>query len=76
MYASLHGQGDLIAIAREYSPTVEDTAPGTVAFADREVPMHRLGRPEEVADAIRFLCSPQASYVNGAELHINGGQHV
>ncbi len=51
-------------------------SPGTVAFADREVPMHRLGRPEEVADAIRFLCSPQASYVNGAELHINGGQHV
>ena len=61
------------------SPGEIDTAilsPGTAAFADREVPMRRLGRPEEVADAIRFLCSPQASYVTGTELHINGGQHV
>jgi len=38
--------------------------------------MRRLGRPEEVADCIRFLCGPQASYVTGTELHINGGQHV
>ncbi len=61
------------------SPGEIDTAilsPGTAAFAEREVPMRRLGRPEEVADAIRYLCSPQASYVTGTELHINGGQHV
>ena len=61
------------------SPGEIDTAilsPGTAAFAEREVPMRRLGRPEEVADAIRFLCGPQASYVTGSELHINGGQHV
>jgi NAD(P)-dependent dehydrogenase (short-subunit alcohol dehydrogenase family) len=61
------------------SPGEIDTAilsPGTAAYAEREVPMRRLGRPEEVADAIRFLCSPQASYVTGTELHINGGQHV
>jgi len=51
-------------------------SPGTAAFAEREVPMRRLGRPEEVASAIHFLCSDAASYVNGAELHINGGQHV
>jgi NAD(P)-dependent dehydrogenase (short-subunit alcohol dehydrogenase family) len=41
-----------------------------------EIPMHRLGRPEEVASLIYFLCSDQAGYVNGAEIHINGGQHV
>ncbi len=61
------------------SPGEIDTkmlSPGTAAFADREVPMRRLGRPEEVASAIHFLCSDAASYVNGAELHINGGQHV
>ena len=61
------------------SPGEIDTAilsPGTAAFADREVPMRRLGRPAEVASAIHFLCSDAASYVNGAELHINGGQHV
>lgn len=61
------------------SPGEIDTAilsPGTAAFADREVPMRRLGKPSEVASAIYFLCSDAASYVNGAELHINGGQHV
>ena len=61
------------------SPGEIDTAmlsPGTAAFADHEVPMRRLGRPEEIADGIRFLCSGQASYVTGTEMHINGGQHV
>jgi NAD(P)-dependent dehydrogenase (short-subunit alcohol dehydrogenase family) len=61
------------------SPGEIDTAmlsPGTAAFADREVPMRRLGKPSEVAAAIYFLCSEAASYVNGTELHINGGQHV
>jgi NAD(P)-dependent dehydrogenase (short-subunit alcohol dehydrogenase family) len=41
-----------------------------------DIPMHRLGTTKEVADSIYFLCSDEASYVNGAELHINGGQHV
>jgi NAD(P)-dependent dehydrogenase (short-subunit alcohol dehydrogenase family) len=61
------------------SPGEIDTAilsPGTAAFAEREVPMRRLGKPSEVAAAIFFLCSEAASYVNGTELHINGGQHV
>jgi NAD(P)-dependent dehydrogenase (short-subunit alcohol dehydrogenase family) len=38
--------------------------------------MHRLGTIQEVADLIWFLCSPQATYVTGAEIPINGGQHV
>ena len=51
-------------------------SPGTQRIVDRQIPMHRLGRPEEVADLIWFLASPQASYVNGAEIHLDGGQHV
>lgn len=51
-------------------------SPGTADFADREVPMRRLGRTDEVASSIHFLCGRGASYVTGAELHINGGQHV
>ena len=36
----------------------------------------RMATPEEVAKAIYFLCTEQSSYVHGAEIHINGGQHV
>ncbi|GBE42232.1 3-oxoacyl-[acyl-carrier-protein] reductase FabG [bacterium BMS3Bbin10] len=61
------------------SPGEIDTAilsPGTEKIVEEQIPMRRLGEPEEVAKAIYFLCSDQSSYVNGAELHINGGQHV
>jgi NAD(P)-dependent dehydrogenase (short-subunit alcohol dehydrogenase family) len=51
-------------------------SPGTQTIVDRQIPMRRLGRPEEVADLIWFLASMQASYVNGAEIHLDGGQHV
>lgn len=51
MYACLHGRGDLIGIAREFSPTVEATAPGTVAFD--VAGLDRLfGLPQEIAAAI------------------------
>ena len=51
-------------------------SPGTEEIVQREIPMRRLGKPEEVASIIYLLCTAQASYVNGAEIHINGGQHV
>ncbi|WP_025994787.1 SDR family NAD(P)-dependent oxidoreductase [Pseudomonas viridiflava] len=51
-------------------------SPGTAEIVERLVPMHRLGKPEEVASLIYFLCTSGASYVNGAEIHVNGGQHV
>ena len=50
-------------------------SPGAQKLAD-EIPMRRVGSAEEVAATIYFLCSAQASYVNGTEIHINGGQHV
>jgi NAD(P)-dependent dehydrogenase (short-subunit alcohol dehydrogenase family) len=51
-------------------------SPGTDKIVHEQVPLGRLGEPEEVAKAIYFLCTEQSSYINGAELHINGGQHV
>ncbi|MBX5164588.1 MULTISPECIES: SDR family oxidoreductase [Rhizobium] len=51
-------------------------SPGTNALVEQEVPMARLGTPREVAETIYFLCSDASSYINGAEIHINGGQHV
>jgi NAD(P)-dependent dehydrogenase (short-subunit alcohol dehydrogenase family) len=60
------------------SPGEIDTAilsPGTDKIV-AQIPLRRLGTPEEVAKAIYFLCTEQSSYVHGAEIHINGGQHV
>ena len=51
-------------------------SPGTDGLVEREVPLGRLGQPDEVARTIHFLCTDDASYINGAEIHINGGQHV
>lgn len=41
-----------------------------------DIPLRRLGRPEEVAETIYFICSEASSYISGAEIHVNGGQHV
>ena len=75
-------------LAAELSPGVRvnaiapgeiDTAilsPGTDKIVQDQIPMNRLGTPDEVAKIIYVLCSETSSYVNGAEIHINGGQHV
>ena len=66
--------------------TVNCVAPGFIstAMTDRltdaqkeailaAIPMGRIGDPEEVAGAVAFLCGPDASYITGAVLHVNGG---
>jgi len=40
------------------------------------VPLGRLGRVDDVAQAVLFLCSPAAAYITGATLHVNGGMHM
>ena len=60
------------------APGEIDTAilsPGTEKIV-AQIPLHRLGTPDEVAKIIYVLCTETSSYVNGAEIHINGGQHV
>ncbi|MBU3748494.1 MAG: SDR family oxidoreductase, partial [Burkholderiaceae bacterium] len=41
-----------------------------------QIPAGRYGTVEEVAGVAAFLASPGAAYINGAEIAINGGQHV
>jgi 3-oxoacyl-[acyl-carrier protein] reductase len=41
-----------------------------------QIPLGRLGLPEEVAHAVAFLASPRAAYITGATLHINGGMYM
>ena len=60
------------------APGEIDTAilsPGTEDMI-KDIPLRRLGQTEEVAGTIYYLCSDTASYVTGAEVHVNGGQHV
>jgi NAD(P)-dependent dehydrogenase (short-subunit alcohol dehydrogenase family) len=51
-------------------------SPGTDKIVHEQIPMQRLGTPDEVAKIIYVLCTETSTYVNGAEIHINGGQHV
>ena len=39
----------------------------------KQIPLGRFGEPEEVANAILFLCSPLADYITGQKIHVNGG---
>lgn len=60
------------------APGEIDTAilsPGTEDMI-ADIPMRRLGTPEEVAKTIYYLCTEMSDYVTGSEIHINGGQHV
>jgi 3-oxoacyl-[acyl-carrier protein] reductase len=76
------------SLARELAPhvTVNVVAPGAVdteilsgdtperrAARIARIPLQRIGTPLEIAHAIAFLASPEASYVTGATLHVNGG---
>ena len=80
------------ALARELGSrgvTVNCVAPGffatdmTAGLAEAQtaallaqIPVGRLGTPEEVAEAVVFLASPAAAYITGSELHVNGGMFM
>ena len=42
----------------------------------RQIPLGRIGRPEEVAEAVYWLCSSAASYITGQVIHVNGGLYM
>jgi len=80
------------SLAREIGSrniTVNSVAPGfietdmTRALSDEQrgnlinqVPLQRLGTPEDIAQAVVFLASPAAAYITGETLHINGGMYM
>ena len=41
-----------------------------------QIPLGHLGKPSDIAHAVAYLASPEASYVTGQELHVNGGMHM
>ena len=80
------------ALAREIGSrniTVNCVAPGfidtdmTKALSDeqravilQQIPMAKLGQPEDIAAATVFLASPEAGYITGTTLHVNGGMYL
>jgi 3-oxoacyl-[acyl-carrier protein] reductase len=79
-------------IAREYANrgiTANAVAPGFIETAmtqalpenvrqelAKQIPMGKLGTPADVANAVRFLASPWASYITGQVVHVNGGMYM
>ena len=53
-----------------------DIAPDQHARMLEQIPLGRLGTPEEVAAAAAFLASPEAGYITGETLHVNGGMYM
>ena len=41
-----------------------------------QIPLGHLGKPQDIAHAVAFLASPQAAYITGQELHVNGGMYM
>ncbi|WP_420996381.1 3-oxoacyl-ACP reductase FabG [Cupriavidus sp. 30B13] len=80
------------ALAREIgsrSVTVNCVAPGFIdtdmtkvlsdeqhAALKTQIPLGRLGQPEDIAHAVAFLAGPQAAYITGTTLHVNGGMYM
>lgn len=80
------------SIAKEYANrgiTVNAIAPGFITTAMTEtipeniksemlksIPMGRFGTPDDVANAVIFLASPEAGYITGQILHVNGGMYM
>jgi 3alpha(or 20beta)-hydroxysteroid dehydrogenase len=65
---SVHPAGIDSAMANPNSETDEEAASRFVDF-----PLQRMGKPHEVANLVTFLCSDAASYINGAEITVDGG---
>lgn len=47
-----------------------------ISALQQQIPLGRFGTPEDIAAAVSFLASPQAGYITGATLHVNGGMYM
>ena len=65
---------NVIAPAVIATPMNDNTAPDVLAHITGLIPMKRIGRPEEVAELVAFLCSDRVSFSTGAVYDISGGR--
>lgn len=57
------------------TPMTETVPDNVKQLFVKKIPLHRMGKPEEVAEVIAFLTSSKSSYVNGASIEVTGGMH-
>ncbi|MBU9446150.1 SDR family oxidoreductase, partial [Burkholderia multivorans] len=89
--AGIHGFTKALALElARHGVTVNTVAPGYLATAMLEtvpkevldtkilpqIPVGRLGNPDEIAALVAFLCSDAAAFATGAEFDVNGGMHM
>jgi acetoacetyl-CoA reductase len=89
--AGIHGFTESLALeVARHGVTVNTVSPGytnthMVAAVPKEVldskvipliPVGRLGQPEEIAALVAFICSPEAAFMTGSNVAMNGGQHM
>jgi len=75
-WASRNIRVNAVAPWMTVTPLLEEAVKGDTGALDkvkRSTPMHRLGQPEEVANAVIYLCLPASSYVTGQVLGVDGG---
>lgn len=66
--------GNVLFPGGSWEKHLESRREEVMRFIESEVPMQRFGKPEEIADAVAFLCSGRASFITGACLAADGGQ--
>jgi 3-oxoacyl-[acyl-carrier protein] reductase len=66
--------GNIFVKEGTWDKKIKEDPGGVKQYIETEVPMKRLGKPEEIADAVVFLASERASFITGACLIVDGGQ--
>jgi NAD(P)-dependent dehydrogenase (short-subunit alcohol dehydrogenase family) len=74
--ASLGITVNAIAPGQIDTPMLRKNIPAGVAVDASAIPLARFGQPADVAAAVRYLASPDASFITGATLDVNGGQRM
>lgn len=72
-YAAYGIRVNTVLAGRFNTPTVERDAEATAAWLT-QLPLERLGEPEEIASAVLFLCSDTSSYLTGTTITVDGGR--
>lgn len=65
-----------VAPAAIHTPVMDALGPETIAKLERSIPVGRVGTSEEVASAVRYLCTDGAAFITGTTIDVNGGLHM